>query len=96
MPLYVTLGTYTAEAMQHISEVPQHFQRNRSLIESGGGKLIGVYALMGEWDLLVITEFPDEKRALSALLTICKTGRMTTQTMTALPFEEFATLASNA
>jgi hypothetical protein len=27
------------------------------------GKLIGVYALKGEWELLVITEFPDEKWA---------------------------------
>ena len=57
MPLYVTLGKYTAEAMKAINEVPERFQQNRSLIESRGGKLVAVYGLLGEWDLLAISEF---------------------------------------
>ena len=96
MPLYVTLGKYTAEAMKNIHEVPERFQQNTKLIESKGGKLIAVYGLMGAWDILAITEFPDEKRAMSALLTVGKAGRLTTQTMTAISGEEFATLAKNA
>lgn len=96
MPLYVTLMKYTPEAMKNIHEVPERFQQNRQLIESKGGKLIGFYALMGEWDLLAITEFPDEKSAMSALVTIGKTGRATTQTMTAISGEDFITLAKNA
>jgi uncharacterized protein with GYD domain len=66
------------------------------LIESKGGKLLAFYGLMGEWDILAITEFPDEKSAVSALLTIGKAGRLVTQTMTAIAGEEFATLARNA
>ena len=46
--------------------------------------------------MLVITEFPEEKSAMSALLTGGKAGRLTTQTMTAISGEEFATLAKNA
>lgn len=96
MPLYVTLGKYTAEAMKAINEVPERFEQNRSLIESRGGKLLAVYGLMGAWDLLAISEFPDEKSAMSALLTIGKAGRITTETMTAVSMEEFITLAKNA
>ena len=96
MPLYVTLGKYTAEAMKNIHEVPERFQQNTRLIESKGGKLIAIYHLMGEWDLLAITEFPDEKSAMSALLTIGKAGRVTTHTMTAISGEDFVTLAKNA
>jgi uncharacterized protein with GYD domain len=51
---------------------------------------------MGEWNMLAITEFPDEKSAMSALLTIGKAGRLATHTMTAVAGEEFATLAKNA
>jgi uncharacterized protein with GYD domain len=51
---------------------------------------------MGEWDILAITEFPDEQSAVSALLTIGKAGRVSTQTMTASAGEEFATLAKQA
>jgi uncharacterized protein with GYD domain len=50
----------------------------------------------GEWDRLVITEFPNEKSAMSALLTVGKAGRLTTQTMTAFSGEAFATFAINA
>jgi uncharacterized protein with GYD domain len=96
MPVYVTLGKYTAEAMKAINEVPERLQQNTQLIESKGGKLLAFYGLMGDWDILAITEFPDEKSAVSALLTIGKAGRLVTHTMTAIAGEEFATLAKNA
>ena len=96
MPVYVTLGKYTAEAMKAINEVPERLQQNTQLIESKGGKLLAFYGLMGEWDMLAITEFPDEKSATSTLLTIGKARRLATHTMTAIAGEEFATLAKNA
>jgi uncharacterized protein with GYD domain len=96
MPLYVTLGKYTSEAMKNINEVSERLQQNTRLVESKGGKVVAFYGLMGEWDILVITEFPDEKSAMSALLTIGKAGRLATHTMTAVAGEEFATLAKNA
>jgi uncharacterized protein with GYD domain len=39
---------------------------------------------------------PDEKTAMSTLLTIGKAGRLTTQTMTAISREDFIALAKNA
>jgi uncharacterized protein with GYD domain len=41
---------------------------------------------------MFITEFPDEKSAMRALLNTCQSGMGTTQTMTALPLEEFVQL----
>ena len=96
MPLYVTLGKYTTEAMRAINEVPERFQQNRSLIEARGGKLVAVYGLLGEWDLLAISAFPDEKSAMSTLLSMGKAGRITTQTMTAVSMDDFINLAKNA
>ena len=96
MLLYVTLGKYTSEAMKNINEVSERLQQNTRLVESKGGKLVAFYGLMGEWDMLAITEFPDEKSAVSTLLTIGKAGRLSTQTMTAIAGEEFATLARQA
>ena len=43
MPLHVTLGKYTAEAMQNIHKVPERFQQNTRLIEARGGKLLAFY-----------------------------------------------------
>jgi uncharacterized protein with GYD domain len=76
--------------------VSERREQNTRLIESKGGKLVAFYGLMGEWDILAITEFPDEKSAMSVLLTIGKAGRLATHTMTAIAGEEFANLAKNA
>jgi uncharacterized protein with GYD domain len=94
MPLYVTLMKYTTEGIKGISA--ERGQQIRSLVESKGGKPVAGYALMGEWDVLSIWEYPDEKSAMSALVAIGKMGVFTTQTMTAVPVEEFQNLAQNA
>jgi uncharacterized protein with GYD domain len=93
MPLYATLLKYTSEGFKDISE--DRLKQNISMIESKGGKFVAGYGLIGEWDILVITEFPDEQSAMKALLTTCQSGIGTTQTMTALPIEDFVKLAQN-
>jgi uncharacterized protein with GYD domain len=94
MPQFVTLLKYSSEGFKGISE--ERRQEQIRLVESHGGSIIAAYGLMGEWDVLVITEFPDEKSAMRALLATCQSGIGTTQTMTAIPLEEFVTLAPNA
>jgi uncharacterized protein with GYD domain len=96
MPLYVTLMKYTQQGRQNINGVPERFQNSRSLVESKGGKVIAIYGLLGEWDLMAITESPDEKTAMSITMAIGKQGNISAQTMTAVSEEDFANLARNA
>lgn len=96
MPLYVTLAKYTQQGRENINSVPERFQNARSLIESKGGKVIAIYGLLGEWDLMAITESPDEKTAMSIAMTIGKQGNIAGQTMMAVSEEDFANLARNA
>jgi uncharacterized protein with GYD domain len=67
MPVCGTLGTDTAAAMEHIHEVPERSQQHTRLIAAKGGTLLAFSGLVGEWDMLVITELPDEQNAMSAL-----------------------------
>jgi uncharacterized protein with GYD domain len=96
MPLFVTLAKYTQQGRQNINGVPERFQNARRLIESKGGRMIAIYGLLGEWDLMAITESPDEKTAMSIAMAIGKQGNISAQTMTAVSEDEFATLAKNA
>lgn len=93
MSTYVTLFNYSTEGFKELSE--ERRQQQIRLIESQGGRVIGAYGLMGEWDVLFITEFPDEQSAMRALVTTCQSGIGKTQTMTALPLEEFVQLGHN-
>ena len=96
VPLFVTLGKYTHEGRTNIRQAPERYKDFIDLVESKGGKLVGAYGLMGEWDILTITEFPDNKTAMSVLVAFGKAGRVETQTLNAIHFEEFIDLAKNA
>jgi uncharacterized protein with GYD domain len=90
MPTYVTLFRYTAEGFKDLSEARR--QQQIRFMESHGGRVKAAYGLMGAWDVLFITDFPDEHSAMRALLATCQSGIGTTQTMPALPLEAFVQL----
>ena len=95
MPLYLTLAKYTEEGRKSIDQAPAKYKDFVNLVESKEGKLIGAYGLMGEWDIATITEFPDDKTAMTVVMTLGKAGRIATQTMNAIHMEDFVTLAKN-
>ena len=58
--------------------------------EQCGAKVLGSYALLGQYDYLVILEAPDIKSATYILTKEAQGGNVRYQTMAALPMEEFA------
>lgn len=93
MPLYLTLAKYTQDGRKNIDQAPEKYKDFVNLVESTGGKLVGAYGLMGEWDVATITEFPDDKTAMTILMKLGKAGRLATQTMNAIHMEDFVSLA---
>ena len=93
MQTYVTLWKYTKDGLMDIKKTAKRFEFVKKVIKSAGGKLLSVYGLVGEYDVLTVMEMPDEKAAAATLLKICSTGRITSQTMTALSVDEFLKIA---
>ena len=58
-----------------------------------GGKLIGFYLVMGQYDYIIITEAPDDQTAARLILGTIAQGSVRTQTMRAFPREEFEGIA---
>lgn len=52
-------------------------------------KRIASYALLGSYDFMHIIEAPDEIMAAKTALLVNRFGSAATQTLTAIPFEEF-------
>ena len=95
MPLYLTLAKYTEEGRKNIDQSPMKYKDFVNLVESKEGKLIGAYGLMGKWDIATITEFSDDKTAMTVLMKLGKEGRVATQTMNAIHMEDFVTLTKD-
>jgi uncharacterized protein with GYD domain len=63
MAIFMMFGKYTTEAMRGIS--PERTERAVQVIEENGGKVVSMYAVMGEHDLVFTLDFPDSESAFA-------------------------------
>ncbi len=74
-----------------LSATDREFER-RLQEECPEVRRVASYALLGEYDFLHIFEAPDAHTAAKVALILNVFGNCTTQTLTAIPFEEFRAL----
>ena len=89
MPIYVTLFKSTAEGTKGLKDTQRYMQEGEKEIREAGGKILSAYALLGRYDFIYITEFPDQKSALKVLFKTAMKGRVSPENLVAIPLEEF-------
>lgn len=67
----------------------------RSAIERHGGKLVEVYLTMGQYDGVLIAEFPDDVSCARAMLALRNSGGVT-ETMRAFPESQWPEIAGGS
>ncbi len=91
MTTYILLSKISATSvsrMTELAELDQLFDKQLSK-ELPQVKRIASYALLGPYDFIHIFEAPDSVTAAKVALIANSFGAGTTQTLTAIPFEEF-------
>ena len=77
MPIYITRGRFTSNAIKGMLAKPEDREEAvAKLFKNAGGKLIGWYLTFGRHDWLVIGEFPDDKAAAAAVLAAAAGGSL--------------------
>jgi len=89
MPTYVALMTYTDQGVRQIKQSPKRLDAGKALLEEMGGRLKHFYMTMGQYDLVVIYEAPDDAVAARFLLLLSSEGNVRTLTMKAFPEEAY-------
>jgi uncharacterized protein with GYD domain len=78
MPIYITQGRYTREAVKGMMVQPEDRADAVSrLLSRAGGRLIGYYLTFGEYDFLAIAEIPNDTQAAAVLLAAAGSGGVT-------------------
>jgi len=90
MPTYVTLFKWTEQGVKDVKNAPARFQVSKKLTESMGGKILGLYVTMGEYDIVAVTEGPSDEVASAIALSIASKGNAKTTTMRAFTESEFS------
>ena len=77
MAFYMTQAAYTAEAWATMTKNPQDRSvAVRELAQQLGGRLIGLYFCFGEYDVVALTDMPDDNAALATSLAAVSPGHI--------------------
>ncbi|MBW2581728.1 MAG: GYD domain-containing protein [Deltaproteobacteria bacterium] len=90
MPTYIILYKLTDQGIRNIKDAPQRIEEGIKGFEAMGGKTIGFYSVMGEYDYVGIGEVPNDETAVAFALALGSQGNARTTTLKAFTKEEFA------
>ncbi len=85
MPTYISLMIYTEQGLRDIKKSPGRLDAARKAADDLGGKLGQLYLTMGTYDLVAISEFPDDATAATFALRLGALGNVRTTTVKAFP-----------
>lgn len=89
MNTYITLMKLTDQGVKNVKEAPKRVEDAFKMLEKGGGKLIGFYAVLGEYDYVGIGQSPSDEAVTAFNLALGSLGNLRTLTLRAFTLEEF-------
>lgn len=92
MPLYVVLGKFTNKRMENIKDVPKGLEASKKALDSVGAKIVNLCFTMGQYDVAVIIEAPNDEAITKALLDFGRLGVLRTETLRGYTPDEFVKL----
>jgi uncharacterized protein with GYD domain len=87
MATFFMFGKYTSDAANKISS--ERTQQVRDAIAKRGGTIKDIYALLGQYDLVLIVELPNMGEAMKAAVMLGRITGISFSTAAAVSVEEF-------
>ncbi len=85
MPAYVMLANWTDQGARQVKDSPKRVDTARKALADMGGEFKSLYMTMGDYDLIVIYEAPDDAVAARFTLLLGQMGSVRTRTLKAFP-----------
>ena len=90
MPMYVSLVKFTQHGLTTMRDKGvERADTVKNHVRELGGNLIQAYYCLGEYDVVAIWEFPDNRTAMKAAVLNASMGHIQSMTMPAGPREEW-------
>jgi len=95
MPTYITLVNWTGEGIKKVKDSPKRLEAAKRVFKAAGGSLKGFYLVMGQYDIVLISEAPNDEVASRIALSIASRGAVRTQTLRAFTESEYKKLIAS-
>jgi uncharacterized protein with GYD domain len=94
MQTYLCLLRWTKEGVEKIKDSPSRLDAAKKAFASAGGKIVSFYMLMGEYDLAIVAEAPDDATLARVTLSLASKGGVRTETLRAFTEDEYRKIIS--
>jgi uncharacterized protein with GYD domain len=92
MPIYISLIRWTDQGRKVAGSLPERVSQVDKRIQDMGGKSLGNYLTMGQYDQIALVEAPDDATAAKLLMVVAERGNATTETLRAFTMDEVSSL----
>jgi uncharacterized protein with GYD domain len=92
MATYVSLFTWTEQGIKDYRDTVARVRAAEDQMANLGMKLVNIYWTLGTYDIVAITEAPDEETATAFLLALGAMGNVRTTTLRAFDREEMTSI----
>jgi uncharacterized protein with GYD domain len=89
MPTYISLIKFTHQGVTNIKEAPSRLDAGKQTLKAFGSELKAFYLTMGQYDLVTISEAPDDTAACKVALAVSSAGNVSTETLRAFTEGEY-------
>jgi uncharacterized protein with GYD domain len=89
MPTYISLIKLSHQGITSIKESPSRLETAREIMRNFGAELKDFYFTMGQYDIVVVTEAPDDVAVAKGLLAIGSSGNVRSETMRVFKEDEY-------
>jgi uncharacterized protein with GYD domain len=96
MPTYVSLIHWTEQGIKNYKDSTSRAEDFSKLVESAGGRVRELLWTVGEYDIVAVSEFPDDETGTVCLLQVGSLGNVRTNTMRAFNTDEMGNIIRRA
>jgi uncharacterized protein with GYD domain len=88
VPKYVILLNWTDQGVANVKETVNRYQAAKKLVESKGGSFDAILWTAGPYDMVAVTDVPDDETGTAINLQLAAGGNLRTLTMRAFTEDE--------
>ena len=88
MAHYVTLMKWTSQGRMGLPAWRDRVEDGQRMIEEAGGKLVGVWVTLGQYDVVEVFDAPSDEVALEIITKLQRHGAEETETLRAFTRDE--------
>jgi len=89
MPTYITLARWTQQGIEKIKESPARLDAFKQAVKSAGGTVKNFYMVTGQYDMVIVSEAPNDDAIAKVALATGSKGSTRSETVRAFTEDEY-------